>query len=316
MLLLLTQRHANLLLWKNPHFKSNLLKANQGWANPIRTRLSLRLASSAAEPNYYQILELPRNASIKDIKAQFRKLSKKYHPDLQSHLSEKEKEENSKKYVLMSLAYDTLKDVKAKRAYDASLGHKKTPTASHSPDPHHSEWQNKYYGEAKYYSKGRASGTYYLRGYNTRKHKVHNFHDGSGAENTNSHFNGAHKNYGDRYSVPHFNYDEHLAKHLKFEQRIIEKQLTPENRDAIIRHLRRTNNDEVSEELITKHLMRLARANYLELAAHSSATALSPFMYQGPQHGGHYEELTSVGMTTALVLGGLGLLYLLYYTMW
>lgn len=269
----------------------------------------IRFASTALEPNYYQVLELSRNASIKDIKAQFRKLSKKYHPDLNSHLSEEEREENNKKYVLMLLAYDTLKDVKAKREYDASLGLRKNQQ-SHS-NPNHSDWQNKYYGEAKYYSKGRASGSYFSKGYSSKRHRVHNFYDGSGGESTQSTFNGSHKNYGDRYSVPHFNYNEHLAKHLKFEQRIIEKLLTPEVRDAIIRQLKRDGDiSNVSEELITKHLMRQAHGN-TNLDKTVSPNTSNPYMYQGPQNGGYHEEL-NFGKTAAIVIGGLGSIYLLY----
>lgn len=33
------------------------------------------------EKNYYKILELDRSATLKEIKAQYRKLSLKYHPD-------------------------------------------------------------------------------------------------------------------------------------------------------------------------------------------------------------------------------------------
>lgn len=267
-----------------------------------------RFASSSLQPNYYQILELPRNASFKDIKAQFRKLSKQYHPDLNSHLTGKEKEENDKKYVLMLLAYDTLKDVKAKREYDASLGLRKNNQTSTN---NHSDWLNKYYGEAKYYSKGKASGSYYSRGYSSKRHRVHNFYDGSGGENTQSTFSGTHKNYGDRYSVPHFNYNEHLNKHLKFEQRIIEKLLTPEMRDSIVRQLKRDGDtSNVSEELITKHLMRQAHGN-TSLSSTVSATTANPYMYQGPQNGGYHEEL-GMGKTVAMVVGGVGFIYVLY----
>ncbi|QRG36888.1 hypothetical protein FDK38_001247 [Candidozyma auris] len=275
----------------------------------------VRFASSVADDrNYYQILELPRNASIKDIKAQFRKLSKKYHPDLNSHLSDEKKELNNKKYVQMSSAYDTLKDVKAKREYDAKLGFGGRKQGS-SHNPNHSDWENKYYGEAKYYSKAKASGSYFSRGYSNRRHRVHNFYNGSGAENTNSHFSGIHRNYGDRYSVPHFDYNTHLAKHLKFEQRILGKQLTPEDRDVIIGQLRKEGNGaDVSEELITKHLMRHAHGNYqANTASSSSAAASNPYMYQGPQHGGYHDDSMSLGMTTGLVLGGLGSIYLIYY---
>lgn len=263
----------------------------------------LRRASTAQ--NYYQILELPPHASLKDIKTQFKKLLKKYHPDVNAHLPEEEKDLNSARYVQMVLAYATLKDARKKREYDASIGGK-THGAHNSRE---TEWNNRYYGEAKYYSRGKASATYTSQGYNARRHRVHNFHD---SEN-NSHFSGKHVNYGDRFDVPHFDYNEHLSKHLKFEQRIINKQLSDEDREAILRQLAKDGDvSNVSEELITKHLMRLAQRTKLsrnEALAHSTA-AQDPHMYQGPQNGGHHEE-RSVGVKTVLVLGGAGV-YLLY----
>ena len=42
------------------------------------------------EKSYYDILELQKNASADEIKQAYRKLAKKYHPDLYTHASEAE----------------------------------------------------------------------------------------------------------------------------------------------------------------------------------------------------------------------------------
>ena len=105
---------------------------------------SIRLLSTQASNNltHYQILDIPATASIKEIKLQFKKLLKKYHPDLNQHLSDDERDAIKEKYMQMISSYEVLKDLKRKKAYDQSinLNHKR-------------EWSNKYYGEAKYHSK-------------------------------------------------------------------------------------------------------------------------------------------------------------------
>ncbi|CAL1212468.1 unnamed protein product [Candida parapsilosis] len=136
-------------------------------------------SSPFANQNYYQLLELPTNATIKEIKLQFKKLSKKYHPDLNQHLDDEAKQSNNAKYVAMVNAYDTLKDVKKKRAYDqssspSSFGGAGTFSASNR----RSNEYNKYYGEAKYYSRSGKS-TYSASGLNSKRHKVKYHHSGS-----------------------------------------------------------------------------------------------------------------------------------------
>lgn len=235
---------------------------------------------------------------------QFKRLLKKYHPDVNAHLDEAEKEKNSERYVKMVQAYETLKDAKKKREYDATLS-----SMSHSSAPRRqgqSEWQKRYYGEAKYYSHASAS-------YSLRKQRVHNFYR-AGENDQTSHFGGQHKSH-DRFDVPHFDYEEHLAKHLKFEQRIINKLLSPEERESIIRQLAKDGDTSgVSEELITKHLMRQAQrvnADTKKTGARPK-TAHNPHMYTGPQNG-YCQQESLVGLKAALVLGA-GSVILLYNT--
>ena len=64
--------------------------------------------------DYYQILGIRRNASDKDIKKAFRKLSKKYHPDRNQDRPNWAK----KKFSELSQAYEVLKDPETRKAYD------------------------------------------------------------------------------------------------------------------------------------------------------------------------------------------------------
>ena len=57
----------------------------------------------------YQVLQIEKNADIEDIKKQFRKLSKKYHPDVTSNLPENEKKEAEIKMKEIINAYESIK---------------------------------------------------------------------------------------------------------------------------------------------------------------------------------------------------------------
>src|SRR5438034_5211052 len=62
--------------------------------------------------DYYKILGVERNASDEDIKRAYRKLARKYHPDVS-------KEENAEeKFKEMAEAYEILKDPEKRSAYD------------------------------------------------------------------------------------------------------------------------------------------------------------------------------------------------------
>lgn len=67
--------------------------------------------------NYYEILGVSKDASQKEIKAAYRKLAKKYHPD-----SGHGKTDAGKKFQEISQAYRTLSDEKLRKKYDY-MGH-------------------------------------------------------------------------------------------------------------------------------------------------------------------------------------------------
>ena len=66
--------------------------------------------------NYYEILEINKTASSEEIKTAYRRLAKKYHPDLNPG-----KPYASSKFMELDEAYDTLKDPTLKKRYDRTL---------------------------------------------------------------------------------------------------------------------------------------------------------------------------------------------------
>jgi molecular chaperone DnaJ len=69
--------------------------------------------ATTAKTDYYELLGVPRKASAKDIRAAFRKLARKYHPDLNP--GDKAAEE---KFKQLQEAYDVLSDSKKRQMYD------------------------------------------------------------------------------------------------------------------------------------------------------------------------------------------------------
>jgi molecular chaperone DnaJ len=68
---------------------------------------------TATKQDYYELLGVSRKASAKDIRTAFRKLARKYHPDLNP--GDKSAEE---KFKQLQEAYDVLSDAKKRRTYD------------------------------------------------------------------------------------------------------------------------------------------------------------------------------------------------------
>lgn len=83
--------------------------------------------------DYYKILGVARDASADDIKGAYRKLARKYHPDVSK---EKDAEE---KFKEMAEAYETLKDPEKRAAYD-QLGSYK-PGQEFRPPP---DWEQQF----------------------------------------------------------------------------------------------------------------------------------------------------------------------------
>lgn len=67
----------------------------------------------AKNKNYYKILEIEKNASEEEIKLAYRRLAKKYHPDLN-----KTDPEAKEKFIELHEAYDTLNDPQRRKIYD------------------------------------------------------------------------------------------------------------------------------------------------------------------------------------------------------
>jgi len=73
-------------------------------------------------PNYYQILEISRDATTTEIKSSFRKLAKRYHPDKQNLNNNVDVVAKAKQmFGQVCNAYDVLHDEKRKADYDRKL---------------------------------------------------------------------------------------------------------------------------------------------------------------------------------------------------
>jgi molecular chaperone DnaJ len=75
--------------------------------------LQARAMPTTSKQDFYELLGVPRKASAKDIRAAFRKLARKYHPDLNP--GDKFAEE---KFKQLQEAYDVLADAKKRQMYD------------------------------------------------------------------------------------------------------------------------------------------------------------------------------------------------------
>src|SRR6266567_7709520 len=91
--------------------------------------------------DYYAILGLQKTASADEIKAAYRKLAQKFHPDVS-----KEKDAEAK-FKEVAEAYQTLKDAEKRAAYD-QLGSAYQPGQEFRPPP---DWE-KQFGEGSRFS--------------------------------------------------------------------------------------------------------------------------------------------------------------------
>jgi molecular chaperone DnaJ len=69
--------------------------------------------ATTTKQDYYELLGVPRKAAVKEIRAAYRKLARKYHPDLNP--GDKSSEE---KFKQIQEAYDVLSDAKKRQMYD------------------------------------------------------------------------------------------------------------------------------------------------------------------------------------------------------
>lgn len=98
--------------------------------------------------DYYQILGVGRDASAEDIKKAYRRLARKYHPDVSK---EKNAEE---KFKEVGEAYDVLQDPKKREAYDR-LGSQWQSGQDFTPPP---GWESSYEGFGGFQGGGAGGG--------------------------------------------------------------------------------------------------------------------------------------------------------------
>ena len=68
--------------------------------------------------DYYEVLGVAKNATEQEIKAAYKKMAIKYHPDRQGDKSEAEKKEAEAKFKEAAEAYDVLHDPQKRQRYD------------------------------------------------------------------------------------------------------------------------------------------------------------------------------------------------------
>ncbi|EIN13825.1 DnaJ-domain-containing protein [Punctularia strigosozonata HHB-11173 SS5] len=121
--------------------------SGRGIAGPssIRSALAHQMRHFSVSPaaragnSHYDTLDVPRNATRSQIKTSFYKISKVYHPDVNSSAEAKAK------FQAASEAYSVLGDERQRRAYDRTLSvgpshshqqhYHRHPAASHDYDP-------------------------------------------------------------------------------------------------------------------------------------------------------------------------------------
>lgn len=92
----------------------------------LKQQKSSSKARKCPENDHYCVLDLPRTASEEQIKKQFRKLAKIYHPDK----NRANPDAAEAQFVLISKAYEVLSDEKSRRDYDHELRYGQAPGAN------------------------------------------------------------------------------------------------------------------------------------------------------------------------------------------
>jgi curved DNA-binding protein len=82
-----------------------------------------------AYKNYYEVLEVPRSASEDEIKRAYRKLARKYHPDVSKEAGAEQR------FKDVNAAHEVLKDPKKRELYDRYGDAWKAVAEGHAPPP-------------------------------------------------------------------------------------------------------------------------------------------------------------------------------------
>lgn len=83
--------------------------------------------------NYYQTLGVPRTATPEDIQKAYRKLARKYHPDLHADKNEKDRDIAKQNFQKIQQAYDILSEPEKRSLYDQYGDNYEQMTAGGNP---------------------------------------------------------------------------------------------------------------------------------------------------------------------------------------
>ncbi|KAL0464051.1 UNVERIFIED_CONTAM: Chaperone protein dnaJ A6, chloroplastic [Sesamum latifolium] len=91
---------------------NNFSSTRRGRFAPFVAAAAAKRAGRTSEPDYYSVLNVSRNATLQEIKAAYRSLARKYHPDMNKRPGSEEK------FKEIAAAYEVLSDTEKRSLYD------------------------------------------------------------------------------------------------------------------------------------------------------------------------------------------------------
>eukprot|EP00246_Nothoceros_aenigmaticus_P003303 TRINITY_DN14357_c0_g1_i1.p1 TRINITY_DN14357_c0_g1~~TRINITY_DN14357_c0_g1_i1.p1 ORF type:complete len:266 (-),score=4.69 TRINITY_DN14357_c0_g1_i1:393-1115(-) len=90
---------------------------------------SAQVCSQEAVEDWYEVLGVQRNATAKEVKAAYRQLVRRFHPDV---AAEQDKQDSTSRFLQVHQAYAVLSDPQAKAAFDLQLSMHRFQTSGYS----------------------------------------------------------------------------------------------------------------------------------------------------------------------------------------
>ncbi|XP_020553182.1 uncharacterized protein LOC105165743 isoform X3 [Sesamum indicum] len=91
---------------------NNFSSTRRGRFAPFVAAAAAKRAGRTSGPDYYSVLNVSRNATLQEIKAAYRSLARKYHPDMNKRPGSEEK------FKEIAAAYEVLSDTEKRSLYD------------------------------------------------------------------------------------------------------------------------------------------------------------------------------------------------------
>ena len=113
-----TQREERAQAQERAKAASREARAQTQKSSSRESRAQSHLPASRALVDHYQVLELAMDASAKDIKRAYHRLSKRWHPDRNDA---RKVEYNNTQFLTVKNAYDVLSSPHERRLYDLAL---------------------------------------------------------------------------------------------------------------------------------------------------------------------------------------------------